>query len=328
MNPSVVKKLERGITLGLILGVLTGFAHFLWFLLTQNYRFEEIRFGGINLLYGSVHECIVYALIGCVIFIILWLVIRRLEGLILAALLVGAMLIPMAYLINVRFLPGFRETTSLIGNGLMGLFSIGVTIVIFKKWMLDKRFVELVTGRYLLTATIVLYVGSLAAYRFQPTHRQLYLTPDSPKALLEILDVVKIREALGIQNGIAPSDLLKQYFEFRTEERLVRLREKVGSRDTTAIIAHADSILKRKFTFVGKSRQLSQKIDWRRNPTSDKVWLYTLNRQEWLWDIAAAYLLRNDPRYAAVFQEILTAWFEQNPRMDWKNEADPVWRLM
>jgi hypothetical protein len=156
----------------------------------------------------------------------------------------------------------------------------------------------------------------------------LYLTPDSPKGLLEVLDVAKIREALGVQNGIAPSHLLKQYFEMRAGERSARLQAKILSRDTTAIIAYADSILKRKFTFVGQSHRLSHKIDWRRNPTNDKVWLFTLNRQEWLWDIAAAYLLTNNSKYALAFEEILHGWFEQNPRMDWKDEADPVWRLI
>ncbi|RMF60350.1 MAG: hypothetical protein D6743_15085 [Calditrichaeota bacterium] len=120
------------------------------------------------------------------------------------------------------------------------------------------------------------------------------------------------------------------YFSHRTPAVRREIRERIAKLypDTTEIISRADAILRREFTLWDVTKTLPREIDWYKNPTRDKVWLFALNEFEWLWDVVAAYVLTGDEKYARDFEEIMENFLDRVPTIPWKNERDPVWRLI
>ncbi|HEX9653876.1 MAG TPA: heparinase II/III family protein, partial [bacterium] len=322
------RKAALGLKLGLSIGVTLGIGHLVWFLLTEHYQPAEIRYTIFNLAASSLNTVTFWTLIISAAFILVWFFYPRLEGLCLAAFIAGLVFLPIAYVINKNYLPGFREIKSLVGNGMIAVTALAFAFLILR-WTRDATFIHRFARTSIFVGAVVVLFASNAALRLQPVHQRLQSAPSDPQKLIAFLDAKRM--ALDKTDGggaVVPLESTKQYFEKKFAARQPELRKRIAQLDSAKIIAHADSILMRRFAFVGVSKILPEKILWRNNPTNDFVWLFNLNRQEWLWDLVAAYVLTGDEKYARDFELILSDWFEQNPMMNWKDESDPVWRLI
>jgi len=322
MKLTIARKLSYGLKFGFVAGVGIGIAHVAFFIISEKYQQPELRYTILNLFNRSTNDFTFCAILFSVPLILIWIIYDRLGGLLLAGLVTAFLFLPVAYLINKKFLPGFFETISLVGNGMLAAIAAVLTLVVYKRWASNLRFIEKFGSQMAFWPALVLFALVNIAFRVQPNHQRLQSASPRPEDLVKLFD----RNYFEDSNGF--SDLLKSYFEKKLAVRRSLARGKIAPQDSSKIIAHADSILNRRFSFVGVTHTLPQKIDWRKNPTTDYVWLFSLNRQEWLWDLAAAYLLTGETKYARDFETILTSWFEENSPLNWKNESDPVWRLI
>lgn len=333
MESSAFRKVADAAKLGIILGVVLGIGRVVLFLCLENYNLEELRPTLINFLSSRINSSTIAAVSVCVSFGVIWTFYDRLQGWLLASLASGILILPIAYYINKNFLPGIRAFESIVGNAILALLAGVLAWLIHRQWSRKVQFIERIGKKYVVLTVLLILAGVNLVYRLQPQHLRLRRISDTPNELIKLLDRSTLAGAFPKSNGQkldtrAPEQTLKWYFEQKTSNRIERLRKKIALQDSVKIVANADSILRRSFTFVGMSRKLPQDIDWRSNPTNDKVWVFALNRHEWLWDLAAAYLLTKEPKYANTFEEIMEDWFEENPMPDWKNESDPAWRLM
>lgn len=60
-------------------------------------------------------------------------------------------------------------------------------------------------------------------------------------------------------------------------------------------------------------------MDWQANCHGDEEWTFMLNRQEYLWKLALAFLVEQDERYLAKVRELMMSWVEQV--RDWHPKA-------
>lgn len=322
------RKAALGLKLGLSVGVALGIAHLIWFLLTEHYESAEIRYTFLNLAANSINTAVFWALVISLAFIGAWIFYQRLEGLCLAGLIAGLVFLPIAYFINKNYLPGLREVKSLVGNGMIAVTALAFTFLIFR-WTRDARFIHRLARNSIFVAALVILSASNVVFRLQPAHQQLQSAPSDPQKLMTLFDLKSFAQhKTDGREAVVSVEPFKSYFEKKFAARQPELRKRIAQLDSAKIVAHADSILLRRFTFLGVSKTLPKKIQWRSNPTKDFVWLFNLNRQEWLWDLVAAYFLTGDEKYARDFELILSDWFAQNPMMKWKNESDAVWRLI
>ncbi len=327
MDLSTDKKVALGLKLGLILGVSAGVSSLVWFLLSENYQLLETRYTLLNLAANSVNTFTFWALAAAMIFTIIWIFYPRLEGMCLAGLIAGLLFLPIVFYINKNYLPGLREVKSLVGNGMLAVTALAFAFLIFR-WVRNAHFFHLLARTAIFVAAVVVLAASNLAFQLQPIHQRLQSASADPQKLMALFDLKKIASAQTNGEEAVTSESFKNYFTKKFAARQPELRKRIAQLDSAKIISHADSILARRFTFVGVSKTLPEKIQWRNNPTKDFVWLFNLNRQEWLWDLAAAYFLTGNEKYARDFELILSDWFPQNPMMKWKNESDPVWRLI
>lgn len=321
------RKAVLGLKLGLTTGVALGIGRLFWFLFSENYQPEEIHYTLLNLAANSINAVTFWALAAAIVFTAVWIFYPRLEGLSLAGVIAGLVFLPIIYCINKNYLPGIREIKSLIGNGVLAAAALAFTFLIFR-WTRNLRFVHRFARTSIFITALVLLVAINAAFHFQPVHERLQSAPADPQKMMAFFDLKTIASDQTNGEEVISSESFKSYFEKKFAARQPELRKRIAQLDSARIVAHADSILSRRFTFVGVSQTLPEKIQWRKNPTKDFVWLFNLNRQEWLWDLVAAYFLTSDEKYARDFELILSDWFPQNPMMKWKNESDPVWRLI
>lgn len=116
----------------------------------------------------------------------------------------------------------------------------------------------------------------------------------------------------------------------KVADNITDLRLKCAELSNEDVMTQAESILQYRLTHASNIPFLGPhgKIDWTKNPTSNKEWLLRLNRHQWWTILALAYGLRKDERYAQAFVSQLQDWVERNPPPKYKNETSPTWRLM
>jgi hypothetical protein len=96
------------------------------------------------------------------------------------------------------------------------------------------------------------------------------------------------------------------------------------------LVALADAILEYRFNLALQPPIVTPegKIAWRSNPTTDREWLWALNRHQWWPVLGLAYAQTGDERYADAFVTQMVDWATSNPPPARKDERSPTWRLM
>jgi Heparinase II/III N-terminus/Heparinase II/III-like protein len=75
----------------------------------------------------------------------------------------------------------------------------------------------------------------------------------------------------------------------------------------------AEQILNNRFNLNNETHQLATNFDWTVNPSNDLEWLILLHKFYYLKDLARAYDINQDERYAAKWQNFLSGWISQVP---------------
>jgi hypothetical protein len=97
-------------------------------------------------------------------------------------------------------------------------------------------------------------------------------------------------------------------------ERWARLAEAVagwGPEDAEARVRRAERVTAGEFRFLNHSESLPR-IDWRRRHVSH-LWSYNLHYFDYALDLAWAYRLRGERRFAERFAELATGWVDAMP---------------
>jgi hypothetical protein len=112
--------------------------------------------------------------------------------------------------------------------------------------------------------------------------------------------------------------------------RIRDLRLNTNELSQEELIALADSILEYRFVLRLNALKVTSegKIAWHLNPTSDREWLWALNRHQWWPILGLAYAQTGDERYATAFVSQMLDWIEESPPPTRKDERSPNWRLM
>lgn len=99
--------------------------------------------------------------------------------------------------------------------------------------------------------------------------------------------------------------------------------EKPGETDD-----RAEKILRREYTFVGKTANLTKDLDWNANPLRDNEWTIELNRHYTWVQLVDAYQRTGNPAYAEDFVSQLGDWCADNPRPESPRQARYTWRTL
>lgn len=171
--------------------------------------------------------------------------------------------------------------------------------------------------------------------RFTEDEMFSHLKPDYPglenvHAALEKGDREKAKVALA------------QYFRTRGKPKWEltwgELPE-AGNEQAKKIIERAEQVMAHYLDFYkGIPHQFGEEIDWRYNPTTqegskyamDHEWTWVLNRHAMWRDLAQAYLVSGDEKYAAEFARQMTGWVKRCPvpvEMPWNNPHS-CWRTI
>lgn len=330
----IVRKIKAAVSLGLLAGVLFGWIRAALFVIGDQYTAVELQTLWPGLLVEQLNGVLLVIVPASAAFAVLWGFFDKTANLGLAFLLVLLPFVPLAYFMNKHFLPGIREPQSLAGNGILALlFAAGVWLA-FTRFTREWRLQGSALKPPVIVFVVIVIVGVYGIYFLQPAYARL--SPSSRQADTAFFDLLALdADSLAtIRDAIRRGDFktartgLLEHLRKRSHKHSHRVFQDMDSSDSALVIPRADSIAQRSFTFWGVSRQLSARIDWRTNPTDDRVWLFTLNQQQWLAHVAAAYVLTGDEKYARDYALIMDSWLKQNTLPSWKNEEHPVWRLM
>jgi len=328
------RKIGGSLSLGLLGGLLAGVGKAVFFVIQQQYTRDELTALWPVLLVTPLSNAILFGVAAGVLFAVAWIVFDRTAHIAITLLVVAVPFLLLAYFLNKEFLPGIRELKSIVGNGVLAVAFAVCCWLVFRKWASKLKLSGNILGRRGLLVIAMMAISLYGFYYFQPSYSRL--TPSSKivrddffdRLVLEGDSLSAVREAVASKDFDAASQLLFEHLQRRSQKHLKRLEQIIDGADSVTVIAKADSSLRRSFTFWGVNRELPQRIDWRTNPTNDRVWIYALNQQKWLAEISQAYALTHDEKYARDFAAVLQSWFDQNELPKWKNERHPVWRLM
>jgi hypothetical protein len=102
-------------------------------------------------------------------------------------------------------------------------------------------------------------------------------------------------------------------------------------------VARANDALEGVFRHVGETHRLGRGFDWRTNPSRDKEWLIAHHKLYALLDLAQAFRLNGEARFAAGWCEILGSWLRTMPsgfitasdaQVEAKRIESVVWSLL
>ena len=108
------------------------------------------------------------------------------------------------------------------------------------------------------------------------------------------------------------------------------MRVNTDELDRGGVLTLANSILEYRFVLGLNAPQITAEgnIAWHSNPTTDREWLYALNRHGWWPILGLAYVQTGDERYAAAFVSQMLDWVKESPPPPRQDEKSPSWRLM
>ncbi|MFQ5706551.1 MAG: alginate lyase family protein [bacterium] len=329
-------KIKLSVYLGLLCALAGSTTRVLYFVLNESYSTSELQKVALYFVQYQLNKFGLIAFVVSLAFAGVWLLFAKLEGLALSALVAAIGMLPIFYFVNRRFLPGLHEPGSIGGNLILLLVSVSVTFAIYLRLFQDTRILHKVYSSIVFGALVLVFVGVNGFAYTKPAHSRLQPAPKKMgKDFFELFEfssdgLSHLSPAVAERDPDATQAQFLNHFMTRSETTTEEIRERVKRLypDSSVIIASANAVLSREFTLWDVKRKLPDKIDWYRNPTDDKIWLYALNEFEWMWDVAAAYVLTGDEKYARDFSALMQGFFEQVSLPKWKNEKDPVWRLI
>ena len=147
---------------------------------------------------------------------------------------------------------------------------------------------------------------------------------DRAAGLPELLDLARpgletVREAVGAGDRERALLALVEYYRRRRDPAWPldpdrRPADSTPGYDTAA----AERVLRREFTFLGRTATLPTVIDWDANPLGDIEWTVCLNQHGPWVTLARAYWHTRNETYAADFAGQLRSWLDAYPRLDWR----------
>lgn len=118
-------------------------------------------------------------------------------------------------------------------------------------------------------------------------------------------------------------------------------------------IEEADRVMAGRFSFFGKTADCSPTVDWHADPFTQRRWpvtyhgrvpsaggdvgygdikhVWEINRHQFFIDLAKAYALTGDARYATRLQELHASWCTHNPYgtgVNWSCALEPAFRVL
>ncbi len=322
---SFIKKTSYALYIGSLLGLLSGAGRVFWFFNVDNYTRLEIQTFALNYFQSSLNQYVLFGLLAGFLFAIAWYFFDKLQGFVVSGLLVFLPVLPFAYFLNKNVFPGRMHPISLVGNGVIALFILGLTFFLFRRRFREVSFLPGFFRRRLAIAVMAFLIVINVLHAFQSEHFKLQSAPASAEKILQLMN---FEGQPGFDASDSPEEILNQHFSNSLDKHLRRLPEKIVLRDSAEIIAAAERTVNHDFEFLNVRKKLPENIDWRRNLTGDREWVLAFNRMDWLWELTVAYQLTRDARYARAFDKFMLGWLKQNPVLSWKNESDNVWRLI
>ena len=335
LNNQILNKIKLSLYNGLLFGVIAGSLKALHFIIVDSYSSYELQKFGIYILKYNLNTFVLWTLLGSLIFAIIWIVFDSFEGLSVSGLAVILIFIPIGYFLNKNFLPSFKEVESIIGNCVLSVIAITIFIVLYRKVTRNLKYLERLYSKIVYFALIIVIVIINFFDYFKPDYKRLASAPKKyGKEYLSFFEFSEDKKNVNNSTNGALNISNKKEFLQKFHPKVEKVREEIlvmmeGNKDIhDTVISLADAILNREFTIWGITKQLDEKINWYKNPTTDDVWLRTLNELEWIKHITAAYVLTKDEKYAKDYNRIMESWFEQITMIEWKDESNPVWRLI
>ncbi len=308
-----------------IVSVLAGVGRAGAFFYFEQYRAAELQVFGLNILLVSLWQFLILVPVTFAATLFSWAVYRKFEGLFLAGLIVSLPALPLAYYLNTNVFPGFYTPPSMIGNGVIGLVALALTLLIFRKFTLNTAFIARISATPVFAFFLLIPIAALAAKFFQPSYVRLASLHPTPQGLIEFLDLPTHEGANG--RSADARDTLYQYFAEKAAKHRETLRANLAGADSTHVAALGDSVIARKYIFSDREYIWPEDIDLRENPIGDRQWIVYFNRLKWFKEIVEAWLLTGDSKYPAFFNRFMHNWFAQENRPSWKDEPDAMWSL-
>jgi hypothetical protein len=300
--------------------LLTGIVRIVLLMRSGNYSMDEFTTFIVNYLQVACTEPLPYALVAGIVLALCVRFFPSFDSLALSGLVAGIVVGPLAIWINKNHLPGIREPLSLAVNGAIALGGLSLTILLFRRGFRKFSPLQHIYSAKLMIALFGLLLILNAWYAFQPGYRKIESAPSDVQDFAEYVNAPEAQLLDGHR--------FDEYFSAKRASFHRRFIERLALHDSVMVVNRATKVIEREFTYLEKTQELPGDIDWRHNPTKDKEWLRALNRQEWLWDLAAAYYLTGEKKFAEEIETMMAGWFQQSEVLRWKDEDDYVWRLI
>ena len=141
-------------------------------------------------------------------------------------------------------------------------------------------------------------------------------------------ELAATKAALAAQGEEGAAAALLRHFRTRQNPRWFKDAPPAPKANPGATDPHAEKIIRREYSFVGKPATLTRDLDWNANPLKDPEWPIELNRHYTWVRLVDAYNRTGNPAYAEDFAAQLRDWCGDNPRPESPRQARFTWRTL
>ncbi|MBI2297730.1 MAG: alginate lyase family protein [Armatimonadetes bacterium] len=136
-----------------------------------------------------------------------------------------------------------------------------------------------------------------------------------------------VRAAVDAGKPAAAAVALRDYYRQRTKPVFIADRTRPAP-DPQFDPRRADAVLRREFTFVGKTSTLTHDIDWNADPLHDIEWPIELNRHGIWVTLADAWWRTGEVKYLDDLVYQVSDWLADNPRPGGPRDGKWTWRTL
>lgn len=164
----------------------------------------------------------------------------------------------------------------------------------------------------------------------KPTDRIIKMSSLSPSDLFSVLDL-DLPELSAVNKALNRKGFdaaLKELLAFYRKQYPVDLEPAGRSSEEgrATVIKTADDLGKHIFQWGPyPPASYGKEIDWAADPAGDIEWIAAIYRFYWANDLATAYQLTGDERYARIFIDLTTDWIRKHPLEKTVGIAHPVY---
>src|SRR5699024_5197275 len=138
-------------------------------------------------------------------------------------------------------------------------------------------------------------------------------------------DLAVVRKKLEAEGLDAGLQALLEYYREKYKNTSSFDKVESGNQEKRSI-ERADNITQHRFQWGPyELADYGEDIDWAADPANDIEWVASMYRFNWTGDLADAYKITHDEKYAQAFVDLVSDWIKKHPLEKTIDEVHPVY---